>query len=217
MALHTGNFRPKHAHPRCSYSLQLCQAFHLHSSRSYETSTSVKGYIQHISIVPFSVIAFTEAGVRLYHMHDLCKEGVLHCDATGTIVANIRSPMALAGEEEKRLLYYCLVVPHPRKGQPPLAVAEMVAAEHSALAIGHFIARFRRAESLLYNYKPICPRYVVIDRSLVLLIAFLKEMTVKSFISRSFRVVTGKATEDDLQLTTPHACASHVMKQLCKR
>ena len=190
------------------------------------SSHVVKGYIQHISIVPFTVIAFNEASVRLYH--DLCADSVVHCDATGTIVANVTPPVgsSLANEEEKRLLYYCLVVPHPRKGEPPLAVAEMVSAEHSALAISTFIARFRRAESLIYNYKQIIPRTVVIDRSLVLLIAFLKEYnneTVKDFINRAFKLVTKQEDTKGMLCqakVNPHACTSHVMKdakQLCSR
>ena len=135
-------------------------------------SGAVPGYIQQISASPFQVVAFNEGGVRLYH--DLCDYNVIHCDSTGTIVTNCQTPAMCAVEgQNKRLLYYAIVIKSPSKHQSPLAVAEMVSAEHSSLAIANFIARFRRAEKLLFSYKVSMPMVVVIDRSLALLIAFL--------------------------------------------
>ena len=173
---------------------------------------ALKGYIQEISVVPFRVVCFTEGGVRLYH--DLAKKFPIHCDATGTIVGSVQTS-GLCPEETTKLLYYAIVVQHPKKGEPPLAVAEMVSAEHSVLAVRQFIGRFRRAESLLFDYHPITPKFVVIDRSLVLLQAFLMEVNgerVIDFLARSFRIVQGKGTGRDLELMNPHACCSHVMK-----
>ena len=76
------------------------------------------------------------------------------------------------------------------------------------------MARFRRTEKLLYGYRPANPKIVVTDRSLVLLIAFLKEFnhdeSVTAFLSRTYDQVKGKAL--DSTKIVPHDCLSHVMK-----
>ena len=186
-----------------------------HQLMQEEQSTcDVPGYIQQITATPFQVIAFNEGGVRLYH--DLCEKNVIHCDSTGTVVANCTKPaMCYVQEDTKRLLYYAIVVPSPKKKESPLAVAEMVSSEHSSLAIANFIARFRRAEKLLFNYKASMPMVVVIDRSLALLIAFLKEYnneTIMDFINRSFNEIRGDEVNTPGKKIIPHACLSHVMK-----
>ena len=174
----------------------------------------VPGYIQQINASPFKVVAFNEGGVRIYH--DLCDHNVIHCDSTGTIVANCQTPAMCSVEgKNKRLLYYAIVVKSPNRKQSPLAIAEMVSAEHSSLAIANFIARLRRAEKLLFNYKPSMPLVVVIDRSLALLIAFLKEYnneTIMDFTRRSFKEVSGETASTQGEKIIPHACLSHVMK-----
>ena len=165
-----------------------------HQLNKEESNSSdvVPGYIQQINASPFQVVAFNEGGVRIYH--DLCDHNVIHCDSTGTIVANCQTPAmcSVEGHNKRRLLYYAIVVRSPKndRKQSPLAIAEMVSAEHSSLAIGNFIARLRRAEKLLFNYKPSMPMVVVIDRSLALLIAFLKEYnneTITDFTLRSLK------------------------------
>ena len=158
------------------------------------------------------MLAFNEGAVRLYH--DIGHESVIHCDSTRTIVANCKSPTMCSLEgSTKKMLYYCIVIPSPKKKESPLAISEMISTEHSALAVGKFMARFRRAEKLLYGYQPVNPKIVVIDRSLVLLIAFLKEFnheSVIAFLSRTYDQVKGKAL--DSTKIVPHACLSHVMK-----
>ena len=178
------------------------------------SSDVVPGYIQQISASPFQVVAFNEGGVRIYH--DLYDHNVIHCDSTGTIVANCQTPaMSSVEGQNKRLLYYAIVVKSPNRNQSPLAIAEMVSAEHSSLAIANFIARLRRAEKLLFNYKPSMPMVVVIDRSLALLIGFLKEYNNETFLDftiRSFKEVSGETASRQGEKITPHACLSHVMK-----
>lgn len=131
------------------------------------TVKSLQGYIQRINCFPFSVTCFTEEGVRIYH--HLGRSQNLFCDATGTIVS-------LKGTqyEGDTPLYYSLVIKHPCGGAP-VAIAEFIAAEHSVLAVSHFLESFRRAEACIYGYKNvITPKHVVIDRSLVLLLSFLR-------------------------------------------
>ena len=89
----------------------------------------------------------------------------MFCDATGTIIS-------VPG---KRALYYAIVLKHPSQGKPPIAVAEMISTDHSANALAYFIRTFRHHEGKLYGFgKLIQPARVIIDRSLVLLIAFLE-------------------------------------------
>ena len=89
----------------------------------------------------------------------------------------------------------------------------MISTEYSALAVGNFMACFRRAGKLLYSYRPANPKVVVIDRSLVLQFAFLKEFnheSVIAFLSRTYDQIKGKAL--DSSKIVPHACLRHVMK-----
>jgi hypothetical protein len=90
----------------------------------------VKGLIQHISAKPFYTTFSNEAGVWLHH--SMANNGLVHCDATGSIVASSRGSAQWCDElGSKRLLYYAVVVQHPQKGQPPIAVAEMVSSSHT--------------------------------------------------------------------------------------
>jgi hypothetical protein len=61
------------------------------------SSTSVKGYIQHISMVPFSIIAYSEEQLKLVSARD-----ALYLDATGSICKKING-------QSNRVLYYALV------------------------------------------------------------------------------------------------------------
>ena len=171
------------------------------------------GYIQRVHAHPFSVTCFTEtADVKLYHT--LGDTTVLYCDATGTLTT-MRSNSMLTGSS-KVLLYYSLVLKHPKANNPPVAVAELISSEHSVLAICHFLESFRRAEGLLYGSTNLVkPRIVVVDRSMVLLTSFLRVYnleTMSSYLHQCFRVVTGYGSDDDCQKLFVLACIAHVMK-----
>ena len=103
----------------------------------------VKGFIQHIHVLPFSVICYNEASVRLYHE---VKHSPLFCDATGTIVA-------LPKEKGKQptIYYYAVVIKHPNEGKSPLAVAELITEDHTILSVSFFLQNLRGAESQLYS------------------------------------------------------------------
>ena len=173
----------------------------------------VQGYIQRIHCWPFSIMCFTEIGVRIYHY--CAKKQPVHCDATGTIVQLQRgSPSPL---------YYALVVQQP-KGFGPVAVAELITNEHNITSLSHFLECFRRAEAMVFGWQNvIMPKQIVIDRSMVLLNSFLKVYnaeTISAYLHRCFRVVNGSAEEDDYTRVFVLACVSHVMhsaKNLCRR
>ena len=103
---------------------------------------------------PFSVSIFTEEGVRIYH--NFAKEQVLYLDATGTVIS-----LKGTDYESSTSLYYALVVGHPKKIHPPVAVAELISAEHSVMAISHFLEDFCQHEALLQNI--VVPKCIIID------------------------------------------------------
>ena len=107
----------------------------------------VKGFIQHIHASPFAVICFNEAAVRLYH--EVAKQTAVFCDATGTIVTLPKDE----GGKVPTVYYYAIVLMHPVIDKPPLAVAELITADHSVLSISYFIEAFCRAEGLLFGFR----------------------------------------------------------------
>ena len=96
-------------------------------------NSNIGGYIQVAQAIPFGIISFTEAGIRLYH--SVVKEKPLHCDATGTI------DNSDSFSQDKQLLYYALVVPHP-VSKASVAVAEFVSADYSVPAVCNFLQVF---------------------------------------------------------------------------
>ena len=178
----------------------------------------IEGFIQHIHAMPFGVICFNEAGVRLYH--DLAKQTPVFCDATGTVVSLPKDSC----NKKPTLYYYALVVKHPILHKPPIAVAELITADHTVLSISFFLQHFRRAESLLFSSaNAVKPTHIIIDRSMVLLLSFLQVYnmeTLPEYLNRTFRVVTGAGTAKDALKVSPHACKSHVMNSArieCKK
>ena len=70
-----------------------------------DESSTVKGCIQHISVLPFTVIMYSEPQLRL--LVKLLKEGRvnLHVDATGNVCAKMKTLPS-----SKRMMYYAAVV-----------------------------------------------------------------------------------------------------------
>lgn len=163
-----------------------------------------KGYIQRIIAYPFGVLLFTELGVWLYH--HLAKQNALQCDATGTIVEC---------KELGKALYYALTVQNPTT-KSVVAVAELITTDHSVVMISNFLEAFRKAEATTFGYgNVVTPPHVVLDRSLVLQLSFLKVFnyeTLSDYLHRCYRIVTGVGKEKDFSKTFIHACISHVMK-----
>ena len=101
--------------------------------------------------------------------HYLAKSSTIFCDATGTVVSLKKF------KSNDTLLYYAMVLNNQTHTSLPVAVAEFISTEHSVIAVSHFLECFRRAEGLLFGYgNVVLPKHVVIDRSLVLLLSFLR-------------------------------------------
>lgn len=174
---------------------------------------ALPGYLQRISAYPFHVICFTETGLNIWH--NIANKTTVFCDATGSITS--LKAKTLPTGSSRVVLYYSLVVKHTASKCPPVAVAEFISSEHSALAVTHFLDVFRRAEGLIYGSNMLVkPRVVVIDRSQVLLISFLKVFnseSVSEYLHRCFRVVNNCCeTDQDTEKMFVLSCVSHVMK-----
>ena len=201
--------------------LILKQIFELDEAKlvkeEFNQKPAVCGYIQCIQASPFAVICFNDAAVRLYH--EVAKRNPIFCDATGTIVS-------VRNEAGNKLVtyYYSLVIKHPIRGKPPIAVAELISTDHTVLTVCYFINCFRRAEGLIFGFNNlISPKHIVIDRSMVLLLSFLQAFnmeTLHEYLQRTFRVCSGAGSDKDIKKISPHACTSHVMnsaKKDCKK
>jgi hypothetical protein len=128
----------------------------------------VKGFVHTISHFPLVVHMWTESQIRTWH--HISHKDISYIDATGTIVKDY---------DDKRVLYYALVVRHPKEGNPPLPVAEMITNDQSAYSIRTFLERFRRDESLVFKGNVTIPRQLNSDYSKAIILAVLKELTQK--------------------------------------
>ena len=175
----------------------------------------VKGFIQLIASSPTFIFYWSEEGVRLWH--DLSQKDVAVIDATGNVVRS--------WEEKKKFLYYEVCIRNPVEGESPIPIMGMLSTVHTATVIRFWIAEFRRCEKLLFGHQRVAiPRQINMDRAMAFIMAILAEFnheSVKEFLDRCWRIVTGKALDNDIDhKMTPHACASHVMKdvkKLCKK
>lgn len=168
----------------------------------------IPGYLQRVNMIPFSVMAYTEEGVRLYH--NMAKKEPLFLDATGTIVS-----LRKCNYDGVTILLYSLVIRHPVKKCPPVAVAEYISTEHSVLAISNFLSTFRRSEYIIYGNDLTKPKHIVIDRSIVLLLSILKvyfKEDLSEYLSRCFRLIFQCPNKGDAEKGFVHACIAHVMK-----
>ncbi|KAJ8050506.1 hypothetical protein HOLleu_03735 [Holothuria leucospilota] len=101
----------------------------------------------------------------------------------------------------------------------PCRVAELVTTNQSEPTITNWLQLIRYREKQIYGYdKVTAPCMIVSDRSLPLLIASLMVFageSLREFMERSWRIVSGRASETDLYGLIIHSGLSHFMKD-CK-
>ena len=164
---------------------------------------AIEGFVHTISFFPLSVYMWTEDQVRLWH--HLCAKDIAYLDATGTIVRDFMG---------KRVLYYAIVVRHPKERNPPMPVAEMITNDHSAPSIRVFIERFRRDESKIFKGRQQIPLQMNTDYSKAIILAALKEFNCESlqdFLIRVFKILQMEASNEDFKFMVPHVGCSHFM------
>ena len=140
----------------------------------------------------------------LYHEH-VCND-VLYIDATDSVTEQ--------AQWLSKVLYYVAVVRHPFGKTPPLPVAEFISNKHDQFAIEEFLRMLHEKEYRKYK-ETSNPRMVMTDMSWAIIHACLKVFcneNITEYLNRAYRIVSGKATEEDFLQTRLHLCAAHMMK-----
>ena len=170
-------------------------------SRSHASS---KGYLQRLQIDPFAVHLHTVTGINILAEHLKQTPTALYLDATGGVVQKIP-------DQNKRVLYYALVLPGMGKDKPPLPVTELLTNSHSIPSISYWLMEFER--KLSYTTKRRITQ-VETDYSWALinsvLLSFNKE-NISMYLIRAFEIVSGQ-TEQIPKFTVLHLCSAHIMK-----
>ena len=96
--------------------------------------------------------------------------------------------------------------------------------DQSAPSIKNFLNIFRHSEAKIFGHNSLCqPPLFMIDGSAILLISVLHVFNLESpldYHTRSYRIISGNAVNNDLDLTNVHICSSHFMKNAsiwCKK
>ncbi|CAF4076111.1 unnamed protein product [Adineta steineri] len=174
----------------------------------------ITGAIQQVSKYPCQIIVYTESSIRLFDALMKQENVVLSWDATGGIIQEkLNSP---------RLLYYELSITLPGvvKEDSIVPVTFMISDAHGLVNIIAWIELFKNAYSQIFSEKHFPrPRFILSDRAQVFLIGALRvwnNETLKDYLNRAYRIVTGNSTNYDNELTNIHACLAHVLKDTRK-
>ena len=164
------------------------------------------GYIQKPVINPdtLQVVLMDQIMAMLYHEH--IKNDVLYIDATGSVTNQIKWL--------SKVLYYVAVIRHPYGKTPPLPIADYVTNKHDQFSIGDFLKMIHEREYRKYG-ETTNPRMVMTDFSWAIILACLKQFcneSITDYLDRSYRLITGIATQNDLGKTLLHVCSSNMMK-----
>eukprot|EP00794_Sanderia_malayensis_P014036 gene14036-15495_t len=138
-------------------------------------------------------------------------------------IAGMDKDYATGGLHEKinsagRLLYYAMVIPHPFGKGPPIAVAEMIANEHTAGLHTPAFSRttLPRETSLQSNWKLNTPG-IMTDFSLAIIVAAMVEYnneSYRAYLERTYKIMVGLASVEELQKLFVFTCSGHMMKTL---
>ena len=154
---------------------------------------------------------WSEPDLRLFH--DLSPFLPIYFDATGNLAKKLL-------QDTGKLLYYALVVPHPNKTKPPIAVAEMFSSNQSVHTLTYFIASFMYDAAKLYGGRPVTPCHIEIDLSWAILHSVLRGfvgLEIATYLQRCWRLVEGSADRVDAVGTVVHFCTSHLMNTLRRK
>jgi hypothetical protein len=190
----------------------------LHQKTKFEEATEknvqnkkLPGYIQRFCPSPLQLFLWTETGIRLFN--DFACKTKVFLDATGFKVKKVLS------RPSKKIIYYSLVLEHPSAGQAPIAVAELISAEHDVDSISFFISKFLR------DVRYVCATNIPvltleIDNSMALILSILKAFNcedMSAFLRRSHRILIGQASKGDTEKCNPHVCSAHVLNAIKKK
>jgi len=144
----------------------------------------VNGYIQSISLVPFTVTCYTEGQLKLYIKECQKSDCTVHFDATGSVITNI--------ENQKRTLYYCLLL-----GNGSMPICDFITTSHRSSNIRAQLDSFQDNVRLCNNGRTINPLYIVTDFSFAMIEACLRSFnaeTLPKYLTYCQRLLTKKLT-----------------------
>ncbi|CAF2908496.1 unnamed protein product [Rotaria sp. Silwood2] len=168
----------------------------------------VAGVIQFISKYPSQIIAYSETSIRLFDVLLKHKNVTVSWDATGSIIKE---------KSSRRLLYYELGITLLGivNEDSIVPITFMISDAHALVNIIHWLQLFKHSYSQIFIGKQFPqPQIVLSDRAQVFLIASLRiwnNEIMNDFLNRAYRIITGNATDSDLQKTNIHACLAHVI------
>lgn len=177
-------------------------------SHSNCQKSSIKAFLQSISIDPIVLHFWTPNGIRLWH--ELCRKHNFLFDATGSVVSTKTS--------EKRILYYELSCPSLHSCGPSLPVAGFLSNVHTVSVISNFLQCFRDSEKRMFGFRNVQqPCLFNVDFSMALIVSLLQVFnlqTLHGYLQLCWETVTGEqCLQDSLQRKTVIlVCLAHFMK-----
>jgi len=194
--------RQQHVHKCIVQELQyLSEAFNI-----THKGGAVDGYIQEIGIVPLRLALYLQEQVDAFIAD--CKEpesGILHIDATGSVVAKNLS------RSSAPIFLYSAVM--SRNSVP---VVDFFTNKHSAHWLSGFFVNFLSDVQKTNSGTAIVPRHVVTDFSYALIHAVLiafNRMTLVEYLQHAYNVITGNVAESDVLCRCYISiCVSHMIK-----
>ena len=192
----------RHVHESIFQELQyLSEAFNLTHKGEF-----VDGYIQDIGVVPFRLSLYLQEQVDAFIAD--CKEeegGILHIDATGSVVAKSVS------RSTAPIFLSSLVM--SRNSAP---VLDFLTNRHSGPWLTAILVNFLSDVQRANSGTTIVPRHVVTDFSYALINAVLvacNRMTISEYLQHAYDVINGNvAVTDALSQCYISICVSHMIK-----
>jgi hypothetical protein len=156
----------------------------------------LSGYIQTVSMFPFTVTFYCEAQVKAYIA--ACKadgDCTVHFDATGSIIRHLPG--------QKMPLYYCLLL-----ADGSLPIMDMLTTRQTATWLQSVLDGFLANVRSVNNGKAAKPKYIVTDQSFALMNACLRAFNNKSlneYLHFCYNILKGNSSLSDICRTTTAA------------
>eukprot|EP00794_Sanderia_malayensis_P000042 gene42-635_t len=138
--------------------------------------------------------------------HEQVPNDIFYIDATGTVTGKSKG--------FPKMLHYVAAIRHPFGKPPQLPVAEFITTSYAQFSIRHFLMAIHEKKYRKYKANTSNPGLILIDFSWAIILVCFGEFCMsdlKEYINRTYRIVMGLATKDDLEKTLIHVCLAHVM------
>ena len=174
------------------------------------TSKKIKGYIQYLSLYPFTMHLYSEEQLLILLDHISARCGFLYFDATGTIIGKIPA-------QDKNVFYYPLVLRSNKQGQPAIPIAEMVSNSHTTAHISNFLFRVQKSlNQLKPGVRP--PNKIEIDFSWAMIHGVLlgtNNENITSYLVRHWDIMSDKSRSD--KKCVIHICSAHAIHAVARK